>query len=102
MDKKTLLEVKKEDYTLKVKILQLILEKLQRNNKIYIVFRKYEEFIKKLENDIQNILPYVIFNEINVWGKHSELQPETLKLFKSLDELLEEIYFHLEKGIRVF
>lgn len=99
MDKKTLLEFKKEDYILKIKILQLILEKLRQNNKVYIVFKKYEEFIKKLENDIQNTLPYVIFNEINVWGKYSELQLETLKLFKSLDEFLEEIYFLLEKGL---
>ena len=100
MDKKILLEFKKEDFFLKVKIFQLILEKFRQNNKVYIIFRKYEEFIKKLENDIQNTLPYIIFNEINVWAKHPGLRPETLKFFKSLDELLEEIYFLLEKGIR--
>lgn len=53
MDKKILLEFKKEDFFLKVKIFQLILEKFRQNNKVYIIFRKYEEFIKKLENDIQ-------------------------------------------------
>ena len=101
MDKKILLENKKQDYILKVKILQLMLEKLRKNDQIYRVFKKYEEFVKEIEKDIIKILPYIIFNEINTWLKYPGLQPETLKLLNSLNKLLEATYFHLEKLIRV-